>query len=64
MNANGSRRIPWPRGPDARDGNQPIGTKILSNIVTDIGVWQKQSSMWFQASHEWCNHFHSRSVCF
>ena len=85
LNANGSRTIPWPRGPDARDGNQPIGTKILNNvstsyrllgrsfvepvsvfvlkfvlklterhcplqIVTDIGIWQKQSSMWFQAT--------------
>ena len=50
LNANGSRTIPWPRGPDARDGNQPIGTKIINNIVTDIGIWQKQSSMWFQAT--------------
>ena len=50
MNANGSRTIPWPRGPDARGGNQPIGTKILNNIVNDIGIWQKQSSFWFQAT--------------
>ena len=49
LNANGSRVIPWPLGPDARDGNQPIGTRIIGNIVNDIGVWQKQSSMWFQA---------------
>jgi len=50
LNANGSRTIPWPRGPDARGGNQPIGTQILNNIVSDIGIWQKQSSMWFQAT--------------
>jgi hypothetical protein len=50
LNANGTKTIPWPRGPDARDGNQPIGTKVLSNIVSDVGVWQKQSSFWFQAT--------------
>ena len=50
MNANGSKTIPWPRGPDARDGNHPLGTKILNNIVNDIGIWQKQASMWFQAT--------------
>eukprot|EP01043_Picozoa_sp_COSAG02_P050531 COSAG02_NODE_5202_length_4546_cov_1.544862_5_plen_63_part_00 len=37
-----------PRGPDARDGNFPLGTRVLNNIVNDIGIWQKQSSMWFQ----------------
>jgi len=50
LNANSTRTIPWPRGPDARDGNQPIGTRIVGNIVNDIGIWQKQSSMWFQAT--------------
>jgi len=50
LDANGNRTIPWPRGPDARDGNQPIGTRIVGNIVHDIGVWQKQSSFWFQAT--------------
>ena len=50
MNANGSRTIPWPRGPDVRDGNFPFGTQILGNVVHDIGIWQKQSSMWFQAT--------------
>lgn len=50
LNANGTRTIPWPRGPDARDGNFPLGTRILSNVVSDIGVWQKQVSMWFQAT--------------
>ena len=50
MDAAGKRTIPWPRGPDARGGNQPIGTRIIGNVVTDIGVWQKQSSMWFQAT--------------
>ena len=49
LNANGTRTIPWPLGPDARGGDQPIGTRIIGNIVNDIGVWQKQSSMWFQA---------------
>jgi hypothetical protein len=36
-------------GPDGRAGEQPIGTTISNNLVREIGVWQKQSSMWFQA---------------
>lgn len=39
-----------PRGPDARGGNYPLGTQILGNVINDIGIWQKQSSMWFQAT--------------
>jgi hypothetical protein len=55
MNANGSRTIPWPRGPDARDGNQPIGTQILGNVINDIGIWQKQASFWcVRRNHTQC----------
>jgi len=50
LNANQSRSIQWPRGPDARDGNQPRGTRIIGNIVHDIGIFEKQSSFYFQAA--------------
>ena len=36
-------------GPDGRDGNQPRFMNITNNLVHEIGIWQKQSSMWFQA---------------
>jgi len=49
LNQNGSLTLPWPIGPDGRDGNQPRGTKVLNNIAREIGLWQKQSSLWFQA---------------
>eukprot|EP01083_Nonionella_stella_P003656 10523_1 len=37
-------------GPDGRDGNQPRFTMIRNNMVHEIGIWEKQSSMWFQAT--------------
>jgi len=36
-------------GPDGRGGDQPHGTLIRGNLVREIGLWQKQSSFWFQA---------------
>jgi len=41
--------LPWPVGPDGRGGNQPRGTRVVGNIVREIGIWQKQSSAYFQA---------------
>jgi hypothetical protein len=51
LNENGSRTVPggYKVGPDGRGGEQPRGTNILRNVVHEIGIWQKQSSMWFQA---------------
>jgi len=36
-------------GPDGRGGEQPRGTKIVGNLAREIGIWQKQSSFYFQA---------------
>ena len=36
-------------GPDGRSGEQPRGTVVRANICHSIGIWEKQSSMWFQA---------------
>ena len=36
-------------GPDGRDGNQPRFTFIQNNMIREIGIWEKQSSFWFQA---------------
>eukprot|EP01084_Bolivina_argentea_P066972 122073_1 len=36
-------------GPDGRSGEQPRFTTISNNLVHEIGIWEKQSSMWFQA---------------
>lgn len=36
-------------GHDGTSGTQPRGTVLDSNFVSEIGVWQKQSSAWFQA---------------
>ena len=49
LNQNGSLAVPYPVGPDGRGGDQPRGCKISGNIVHEIGLWQKQSSLWFQA---------------
>eukprot|EP00039_Didymoeca_costata_P026545 m.16129 g.16129 ORF g.16129 m.16129 type:complete len:957 (+) comp5588_c0_seq1:70-2940(+) len=44
------RSIPYLTGPDARGGNQPRGTHVVGNLIREIGLWQKQSSFWFQAT--------------
>ena len=49
LNANGTKKLPWPVGPDGRGGNQPRGTKVIGNHVSEIGIFQKQSSFLFQA---------------
>ena len=47
---NCSVSMPYPNGPDGRNGNQPRGTVVTGNLAREIGIWQKQSSMWFQAT--------------
>lgn len=46
-----SRPVPIPngQGPDATDGNHPQGTLISSNFIHELGIFQKQSSCYFQA---------------
>lgn len=36
-------------GVDGTDGNQPRFNKILNNFVHELGIWEKQSSFYFQA---------------
>ncbi len=36
-------------GPDGRNGDQPRFTHVRYNMAHEIGIWEKQSSMWFQA---------------
>ena len=44
-----SQTLDFPVGPDAREGNQPRGSEVRGNLAHDVGIFQKQSSMWFQA---------------
>jgi hypothetical protein len=43
LSANGTR------GFDATDGDFPRHTTIANNVVREVGIWEKQSSAWFQA---------------
>lgn len=36
-------------GWDGTTGDQPRGTQILYNLVHELGIWEKQSSFYFQA---------------
>lgn len=36
-------------GHDATAGNQPRGTTLAGNLIGELGIWEKQSSFWFQA---------------
>ena len=36
-------------GPDGTDGNQPRFNNILYNFVHELGIWEKQSSFYFQS---------------
>ena len=49
VNEKCDKKLDWPVGPDGRNGEQPRGTQVIGNLVREIGIWQKQSSMWFQA---------------
>ena len=49
LNANGTKTVKWPVGPDARGGLQPWDTTIEGNLAREIGIFQKQSSFVFFA---------------
>lgn len=51
LNQNCSKSLPKgvKMGPDGRGGDQPRGTVVRGNLAHEIGLWQKQSSLWFQA---------------
>ena len=36
-------------GFDGTNGEQPRGTQVLYNIAREFGIWEKQSSFYFQA---------------
>ena len=36
-------------GYDGTDGNFPRYTFVFANIIREVGIWEKQSSAWFQA---------------
>lgn len=44
-----SEGLPDGNGINGADGNQPRGTRIINNIVHEVGLYEKQSSCWFQA---------------
>merc|ERR1712228_681277 len=48
---NASTPLPseWGMGYDGTKGNQPREIIFTQNFVHEIGIWEKQSSMWFQA---------------
>jgi len=39
----------YTEGIDGTDGNQPRGVQFLYNFIREIGMYEKQSSAWFQA---------------
>ncbi len=55
----GSAMVAWGRtdevsdsgthGWDATDGNFPMSTRVVGNLVSEVGVWMKQNSCWVQA---------------
>jgi len=49
LNKNCTKKTPYKMGPDGRGKEQPRFTTVSENIVREIGIWQKQSSFWFQA---------------
>mmetsp|Transcript_55434 Transcript_55434/g.172019 ORF Transcript_55434/g.172019 Transcript_55434/m.172019 type:complete len:820 (-) Transcript_55434:96-2555(-) len=36
-------------GVDGTDGNHPLGTRVLRNLVREVGLYEKQNSFWVQA---------------
>ncbi|XP_065183777.1 uncharacterized protein LOC135814571 [Sycon ciliatum] len=49
-------------GWDGTDGNQPRGTQIIGNFVHELGIWEKQSSFYFQAKS--CQNLLERNIFF
>ena len=47
---------------DGRDGRQPRETIVRRNIVREIGLYQKQSSAWFQAKS--CDNYITDNIFF
>jgi hypothetical protein len=45
----GAGDVAWGMGPDGTAGNQPAGTIIKSNFAYRCGLFEKQSSFYFQA---------------
>ena len=45
----GAGDVAWGMGPDGTAGNQPVGTIIKSNFAYRCGLFEKQSSFYFQA---------------
>jgi hypothetical protein len=50
LNANCTKTTPYKVGPDARGGEQPRFTSVSRNLVRELGLYQKQSSFYFQAA--------------
>lgn len=42
-------KLPAKVGPDGRGGEQPRHTYIGGNLIREFGIWQKQSSAFFEA---------------
>lgn len=47
-NTEGVPEVPG-EGWDGTGGDQPRGTNILFNFAHELGIWEKQSSFYFQA---------------
>ena len=45
----GAGDVAWGMGPDGTEGNQPVGTIVKSNFAYRCGLFEKQSSFYFQA---------------
>ena len=45
----GAGDVAWGMGPDGTAGNQPVGTVVKSNFAYRCGLFEKQSSFYFQA---------------
>jgi len=45
----GAGDIAWGMGPDGTAGNQPVGTVVKNNFAYRCGLFEKQSSFYFQA---------------
>lgn len=46
--ANCSVRLHYPSGLDGRAGNQPRNTRVIGNLVREVGLHQSQSGAWAQ----------------
>ena len=58
----GNISLPLGMGIDGTRGNQPRGTRIANNFIHEIGIFQKQSSAYFQAQA--CQTIIERNIVF